>query len=395
MRLKIRMKEAKHFLAFAFYPKTTLIACTIFFAIVIAILGIVMATVPQNSIWYNIIFALTTGAAGSFFVSFVVELAANYRHNKLAWFELQEYYSAVMEYESYKQIMMKKTPHQRAEKKAYDEFVAAGGIEEIEEYDKPKDIIQITWQQLPELIPVLKQTFNDYKEFLSDQEIMELKSILTNYQSIQSEIQIRIKSSSMTYDALNHPDEDYLKSIYPSDVIKNIPEWIRKYLSSEESQKACNLYADALFSDRYLLSEFMKNYDISQNGIFNYQNELDRIEEEENQKSEEIDYDELDFSEPDDEETFRAQNEEFYKKMELECRSFVSWRLSICCKHISESMDILEKNILEKPYYGMTIKYYKNLEKEPLDDIGTKMAYESEKSRLKKKLEKQRERFVF
>ena len=67
MRLKIRMKEAKHFLAFAFYPKTTLIACTIFFAIVIAILGIVMTTVPQNSIWYNIIFALTTGAAGSFF----------------------------------------------------------------------------------------------------------------------------------------------------------------------------------------------------------------------------------------------------------------------------------------------------------------------------------------
>ena len=295
-----------------------------------------------------------------------------------------------MEYESYKQIMMKKTPHQRAEKKAYDEFVAAGGIEEIEEYDKPKDIIQITWQQLPELIPVLKQTFNDYKEFLSDQEIIELKSILTNYQSIQSEIQIRIKSSSMTYDALNHPDEDYLKSIYPSDVIKNMPEWIRKYLSSEESQKACNLYADALLSDRYLLSEFMKNYDISQNGIFNYQNEPDRIEEVENQESEEIDYDELDFSEPDDEETFRAQNEEFYKKMELECRPFVSWRLSICCKHISESMDILEKNILEKPYYGMTIKYYKNLEKEPLDDIGTKMAYESEKSRLNKKLEKQK-----
>lgn len=184
MKLKIIIKKARHFLVFAFYPKTTLIACTIFFAIVIAILGIVMTTVPQNSIWYNIIFALTTGAAGSFFVSFVVELAANYRHNKLAWFELQEYYSAVMKYESYKQIMMKKTPHQRAEKKAYDEFVAAGGIEEIEEYDKPKDIIQITWQQLPELIPVLKQTFNDYKEFLSDQEIIELKSILTNYQSI-------------------------------------------------------------------------------------------------------------------------------------------------------------------------------------------------------------------
>ena len=178
------MKKARQFLAFAFYPKTTLIACTIFSAIVIGILGIAMATVPQNSNWYNIIFALTTGAAGSFFVSFVVELAANYRHNKLAWFELQEYYSAVMKYESYKQIKMRMTPHQRAEKKAYEEFVAAGGIEEIAEYDKPKDIVQITWQQLPELLPVLKRTFNDKKEFLSEEEIIELEYILTDYVSI-------------------------------------------------------------------------------------------------------------------------------------------------------------------------------------------------------------------
>mgnify|MGYP000958630215 FL=1 len=129
----------------------------------------------------------------------------------------------------------------------------------------------------------------------------------------------------MTYDALNHPDEDYLKSIYPSDVIKNMPEWIRKYLSSEESQKACDLYAEAILSDWYLLSEFMKNYDISQKGISDYQNELDRAEEAENKEPEETDYDELDFSEPDDEETFRAQNEEFDRQMELKYRPFVSW----------------------------------------------------------------------
>ena len=43
----------------------------------------------------------------------------------------------------------------------------------------------------------------------------------------------------------------------------------------------------------------------------------------------------------------------------------------------------------------MMIKYFKNLEKEPLDDIGATMAYESEKSRLDKKLEKQRETDLF
>lgn len=109
--------------------------CVIFSAIVVTILGVAMVITPEESGFYNIVFALTTGAVASFFVSFVVELSNNYRHNKLAWYELKEYYLTVMGYESHKQVMMKLTPHQRAEKKAHEEFVAAGGIEEIDEYD--------------------------------------------------------------------------------------------------------------------------------------------------------------------------------------------------------------------------------------------------------------------
>lgn len=390
MRFKYRIKEAFQFLAFAFYPKTTLIACAVFSAIVIAILGIVMAAIPQESNWYNIVFALTTGAAGSFFVSFVVELASNYRHNKLAWHEMQEYYSAVMDYESLKQVMMRLTPHQRAEKKAHEEFAAAGGADEIDEDDEPKDIIQITWKQLPDIIPVFRQTLNDKKEFLSDVEINELKNILSDYKQIQFAIRERILMSPMTYDALNHPDEEYLKSIYPSDVVGNMSEWIRKYLSSKESQKACDLYAEAILSDAFLLAQFMENYDISQNGLDSYQDEIDRLEEEEEREPEDIDYNELDFSEPDDEETFRAQNEEFDKQMELEQRPFVSWHLSKCCQNISESVDILEKSILKKPYYGMMIKRYKNSAREPLDGILSTISYESEKRRLDKRLAEQK-----
>ena len=59
--------------------------------------------------------------------------------------------------------------------------------------------------------------------------------------------------------------------------------------------------------DSFLLSEFMKNYDISQNGIDRYQDEVDRMEETEADEPEDIDYDEVDFSKPDDEEIFRAQ----------------------------------------------------------------------------------------
>ena len=56
MRFKYRIKQALQFLSFAFYPKTTLIACAAFSAIVIGILGIVMAAIPPESNWYNIVF---------------------------------------------------------------------------------------------------------------------------------------------------------------------------------------------------------------------------------------------------------------------------------------------------------------------------------------------------
>lgn len=389
MRLKNRLNEMLRFLSFAFYPKTTLIACVIFSVIVVTILGVAMVLTPEESDFYNIVFALTTGAVASFFVSFVVELSNNYRHNKLAWYELREYYSTVMDYESHKQVMMKLTPHQRAEKKAHEEFVAAGGIEEIDEYDQPKDIIQITWERLPNMMPVFKQTLNDKKQFLSDIEIDELESVISEYKQIQSFIYRRILMSPMYYDALNHPDENYLASIYPNDILKNMPAWIRKFLSSTESQKACERYVEAILSDFILLSQYMQNYEISKKGIDVYKDEPDKAEAE--VEPEDIDYEDVDFSEPEDEETFRRQNEIMDKQMEQEEIPFTSWAISESCQKIGKSIDVLEQSIMKKPYYGMMIKYFSDSANEPIDDIMSISTYEYEKRRLDKKLKKQME----
>lgn len=389
MRFKNILYEALSFLSFAFYPKTTLVVCVIFSAIVVTILGVAMVITPEESGVYNIVFALTTGAVASFFVSFVVELSNNYRRNKLAWYELKEYYLTVMGYESHKQVMMKLTPHQRAEKKAHEEFVAAGGIEEIDEYDQPKDIIQITWEQLPNMMPIFKQTFNDKKQFLSDIEIYELESIVSEYKQIQSFIHNRVLMSPMYYDVFNHPDENYLASIYPNDILKNMPAWIKKFLSSTESKKACERYVESILSDFTLLSQYMKNYEISQKGIDAYKDELDKAEAE--VEPEDIDYDDVDFSEPEDEETFRRQREIMYKQMEQEEIPFTSWVISESCLKIAESIDVLEQSIMKKPYYGMQIKYLSNFANESIDDIMSIGTYESEKRWLDKKLKKQME----
>ena len=390
-KLKHIYKKATQFLAFAFYPKTTLIACAVFSGIVIVILGLVMTTIPRESAWYNVVFALTTGAAGSFFVTFIVELAGNYKHNKLAWYEMQDYYSSIVDFESHKQIMMKLTPTQRAEQKAHEEFIAAGGIEEFDDLNQPKDIIQITWDMLPNIIPVFRRTLENKKEFLSDNEIIELNNIISDYSQIQFAIKERIMMSPMYYDALNNPDEDYLKSLYPLDVINNMPDWIKSHLASEESQMASERFAETILSDAYLLSRFMEDYEISQKGIDDYQNGLHRLEkEEENYEPEDIDFNEIDYSEPEDEETFQQQIEAYEEEYEQSNRPFKSWYIRSNCKKIAESIDVLEKHIRMKPFYGMMIDYYKSSSSMPTDDLMSSMSYESEKKRLDEILAKQK-----
>lgn len=367
MRLKYRIKEALQFLAFAFYPKITLIVCAVFAVIVIGICAFMMTVIPQESSWYNIMFALTTGAAGSFFVSFIVELTSNYRHNKLAWNELKDYYSAVVDYESHKQIMMHITPYYREEKMDCEGLEGAKELDEIDDDDYPQDVIQITWSQLPEFIPVFKQTLTNKKGYLTDIEIDELYYILSEYRNIEFAIKKCVLMSPMTYDALNHPDEDYLKLFYPLDVIKNMPDWMRKSLASKESQKACDRYAEVILSDPFLLSQFMEGYDVSQNGLESYQGELDKIEKDEEEGFEEIDYDELDYSEPADEESFRKEIEENSEQLMLESKPFMNWLLSKSCKRISEHIDVLEKCVLEKPYYSMILDCYRNYDKERME----------------------------
>ena len=101
MKLGYRFKTFLQFLAFAFSPITTLIICVLsalFFAGLFAV-AMEKDWIHVNTVLYNIFFSLTTGIVGSFLVAFIIELSANYKNNMLAWHELQEYFSAIEEYE--------------------------------------------------------------------------------------------------------------------------------------------------------------------------------------------------------------------------------------------------------------------------------------------------------
>lgn len=110
MRLKYKLKNFTCYITFALYPATTLVACLVSALVINGLLAWGMFRLDTDSVAYDIFFALITGATASFFVSIVVELTNNYKHNKLAWYELQGYYQVITDYEVMKHILMHNTP---------------------------------------------------------------------------------------------------------------------------------------------------------------------------------------------------------------------------------------------------------------------------------------------
>ena len=115
------------------------------------------------------------------------------------------------------------------------------------------------------------------------------------------------------------------------------------------------------------------------------QDELE-LEDSVEQEAEEYDaVDEMDM----DEESFKVCNEAFYRKMSGKHRDFDDWHLSNCCLQIGESIDVLNKILKEKPFYGMTLRCY---QKVSVKDYVPKTLYELEKKGLDKKLAEQQEK---
>ena len=312
MKTKYRIKSTIQFFAFAFYPKTTLIVSTIISVIAITLLSWIMSVSEEDSSLYNIAFALITGAVASFFVAIIVELSNNYRHNKLAWYELQDYYQCITDYENMKQALMQRFSLQKTEENARYNYTEEKGNAVVTSRDneyKPKDIVEATWTQLPNIIPIFIDTLKYKKAFLSDKEIEELKHIIILHNEIKEEIHTILLMSPMIHDATNHPDESYLEGMYPKNILSDMPKWIKENLASRESQNAMERLAHDIVSDTFLSNQFLKKYDISQNGIDNYHYTYDEQSIDDN-----IEYDteedEIEYNYPETEEEFETKKKQ-------------------------------------------------------------------------------------
>ncbi len=411
MRLKYRLKNYLKNISLAFYPATTLIFCAVAVVFLDILLGSLMMRAGKGTGWYDILFALMTGATASFIVSFAIELANNYKNNMLAWYELEDYFDTVLRYELTKHVHMKTTVHQRAEQKAIEEFKASGGHYEEDECDKVKDEIQSVWSQLPEIMPCLKETAENKKAFLTDGEIKVLCNILALHKEICHYVWMRIQKD-LLHNTMNHPSEEFLKGIYPENIVNDMPDEVRRIIAGSESMKALDSVTDRVMADSFLLDHYMKDYDISVRGLAAWEEASDAesgdLKEEETDACDTSGTDKeaggfgtespgddafdafYDDWEEMDEEAFIAMNREADEIMEREFRPFVSGQISRCCLEIGEAMDRLEAAIMKRPYVGLKMEWEK---KEPgldMKDPSIRLSYESTMKRLKEEDESQK-----
>ena len=359
MKLRYRIQTVFQYVRFAFYPKATLITCIVAALVIDLALGIALANTPRGSVPHDILLAVMTGATASFLVATIVELSSNYKRSRLAWHELKEYYRVVTNYESMKRILMRGLF--LAEKPGDGSLDGAGESEpdDYDEDDAPKDIVQATWEQLPRMMPTLKRTVSDKKAFLTEKEIFFLDTLVFYYDEIRHEVAERF-SNPLLFSSLNHPDIGILYAKYPKNVVDEMPDWIRQHVASSESEEAIEALVDAVMADEFLLTYYMRDYNISLQAAERDEGLSGKWSDDElSARINEISGGDPDYWGDDvDEETFRKRRGEFDRLMEEWRVPHASWLISISCLRISECIDELEKEILKKPYYGLSLKFH-------------------------------------
>lgn len=381
-------KEKCKYVHFAFYPLTSIITCLVSMVVLDTIFIMIFQRVEIESEWRSIMLALITGVTGSFIVSIVIELSNNYKNNRLGYCELSDYYSAIMNYEESKQIGMQNTSFQIIQKKAREDFIASGGKCDDSDIDEPKDIVQIAWEELPKMMPMLKETYENKKEYLTNKEIDAILNIINSYDLIRSQLRRNVMSQYI-YNTLNHPDEGYLNHTYPQNIIDDMPEVYKRQLAENACEEAVDKLMETILSDNFLLKELMDGYDISENAIKVYEeSEEYKATEEEQYIDDNYDdcYDEETEEECYEEETeeeFKQRNEEFDKWMEESNKPFVCWFISTYCKRISDNLDILLKYLKKKPYYGLVLGITNKGKDPSMNDEYNKMLYDMEMKHLR------------
>lgn len=359
MNRRYRFHTFFKYVAYAFYPATTMIICLLTMVAFDTIMIIFMHRTNSESV-YNILMAMVTGISASFIVSIILELSGNVQRNKLAWHRLFNYFIVVMDFGYQRQIItgeidiiaIKSLFRSIAQGLDYDEGDKEGL--RIKDYfeklgtdnkgpSSNKDIIEVTWEQLPSIMPVLISTLEHNIEFLTYKEIEALQGIKMAYEAIK--IAVGVEVDKYIREVSNEETRGFSYNDSFEDIIGGFPKWYQDFILSKRKDQESAELRDLILKDSLLIDCLMSDFDISSDTLKKYD-----IDKDKNRAFRDIFFDSmsqislLHESEGDSEQNL--SNEEKYKDI-------VSFWLSFSCSEIAEFMESLEKSASRRPYVDM------------------------------------------
>lgn len=210
-------------------------------------------------------------------------------------------------------------------------------------------IIQFTWQQLYKVVPIMKNTLENKKEFLSNKEIKWLSLIILNYKAIRRDL-LFILDTSLLIPYNKAIQEEVLYSKYSRRIVDSINPYIKNHLLQKGRTDFLNHFLDVIMSDCYLLKAFFDDYDISQNGLDNFKRK--EKEKDDYSISESISPKSNDFNSGE----IEGEKEEYLSIMNKELKTILTGHICMCCSNIYKAIEHLKKIILKKPYYSMMLE---------------------------------------
>lgn len=200
-------------------PGTAIYGCLMAIGLCIGYLFFMHEKFINGSSFSTLLFSIVTGIMSSCIVTIIIECSQNYRNNRIAFYELEDYSFALINF---------------IEKR--DAIVHYN--EEIEHNDKEDDnraidLVNYLWNNISIILPILILSYNNKKDFLTDKEIAILKDIDLDYKEIRNTIIADYRNKYLKYN-IEEPDTELLK--------KSVPKFISNSLDNISFNHLANLY---------------------------------------------------------------------------------------------------------------------------------------------------------
>ncbi len=253
---RLKRHIIKGYLYYLFKPSIVIFAEFLTMLVFNVICIIVMSANENNTPPYNIALAIMTGITASGFLAVVTEMSNNFRKNSIRNITLGSLFSFLSTYECNMLIYTGKFDSKKLEKKLLGDL----NKEKEETSDIVNDLLcesraAAVLEVLPELMPLVKDAYENHSLELKQKEVEILKDIISYYDIVVSIIDVAL------YDYIDFMSEEnnnfeYIEKTFGKNTALEIKECIKLDMNdTRKNKKKSEIAKEILLRGEYQLNK--------------------------------------------------------------------------------------------------------------------------------------------